>query len=428
MAAPFLSLERMARTLRTSGGATVYSREYLHLRLNRIFDMPEVAIATHRPPTVNVLVPAFSVDTISAGFFGVFAFARVLASCGLHTRLVLFDNFVFDEDAFRAALARTPGLTDLLEKVELAYIGARDKPLQVSQQDVAVASVWYSAYFAEKIRAACGARHFLYLVQDYEPAFYPNNSLSALAHESYALPAIPFFSTRALRQDFVARGLYPGQEWVDWCFFDNASASTTGVAQALAHRRDSVERRFVFYSRPTVDRNMFELGALAIIEAYRQGVFDNGRNWKFFGMGIGSVEIALEGAAKLVQLPRMSLDDYTQILPTFDVGLSLMASAHPSLTPMDLAAAGVPVVTNSFGVKRPDYFAAISPNIICARPMLSSLVDALRQAVARSEDWEGRRAGATLNFPQSWDETWTPQHRTFIASAVDMARKGSPHD
>ena len=422
LAGLFLHLPRLAEQVRVSRPLMGYSGELLHLRLNRVFDMPEVVVAPHRPATVNVLVPGFSVDTISAGFFGVFALARQLAVGGLHTRLVLFDNFAFYEDQFRAALKVTPGLTDLLEKVELAYIGAREKPLQVSAQDVAVATVWYSAYFAEKIRVACGARRFLYLVQDYEPAFHPHGSQFVLAHASYELPAIPIFSTRVLRDDFTARGLYPGQEWQDWCCFDNAIVRAPNVAAALAHRRATVTRRFVFYSRPGVDRNMFDLGALAIIEACRQGVFDNGRNWKFFGMGIGMLEIYLNSSTKLEQLPRMSLDEYVQALSGFDVGLSLMASAHPSITPVDLAAAGVPVVTNSFGVKQASYFAAISPNIICAGPLLEDLVAALREAVRRSEDMEARLHGAEVDFPQDWDQTWTKQHREFLARSVAQAR------
>jgi hypothetical protein len=378
----FIPLERLRERFVTQSPVLGFGADILHLRLNRIADMPEVVVAEHRPATVNVLIPTFTVDTISAGFFGVFAFARFIASCGFHARLVLFDNFNYNEDRFRAALSRTTGLTDLLDKVELTYIGARDKPLMVSADDIAVASVWYSAYFAEKIRVACDARRFLYLVQDYEPAFHPHNSIFALGHASYGLPAIPFFSTASLRRDFEARGLYPGTEWEDWCYFDNACSPAPDVAAALQARRMTIQRCFVFYSRPAVDRNMFELGALAIVEAFRQGVFDNGRNWKFFGMGIGSVEIYLDAKTKLVQMPRMSLDDYSKALSGFDVGLSLMASAHPSMTPMDLAGSGVPVVTNSFGVKQPDYFEAISSNIVCAEPSLQGLVDGIRAAVA----------------------------------------------
>ena len=76
LAGLFLSLPRLAEQVRESRPLIGYSGELLHLRLNRVFDMPEVVVAPHRPATVNVLVPGFSVDTVSAGFFGVFALAR----------------------------------------------------------------------------------------------------------------------------------------------------------------------------------------------------------------------------------------------------------------------------------------------------------------------------------------------------------------
>lgn len=119
-------------------------------------------------------------------------------------------------------------------------------------------------------------------------------------------------------------------------------------------------------------------------------------------------------------------DDYAATLPTFDVGLSLMASAHPSLTPMDLAGSGVPVVTNSFGVKDAGYFASISENIICVRPTLEDLVEGIRRAVLRSEDLAAREAGASINFPTDWDGTWTPRHRAMLTSTLGALMERAP--
>ena len=42
-------------------------------------------------------------DTISAGFFGVFAFAIFAVRCGIRVRLALFENFFYDENDFRKA-------------------------------------------------------------------------------------------------------------------------------------------------------------------------------------------------------------------------------------------------------------------------------------------------------------------------------------
>jgi len=400
---------------------TAFGRAKLDLETHRVFDLPAVAIRLDRPPSINVLVPAFSIDTISAGFFGVFAFAQFCARSGYHTRLVLFENFYFDIETFRKSLQRYPIFANLLNEVELAYVGSRYKPLLVSDRDISVATVWYSAYFAEKIRKLCGAKHFLYLVQDYEPAFHPQNSAFVLADNSYALPSIPWFSTEPLQKFFEGSGLYLGSEWKDWCIYNNACSTSSDVEKALASKRNSLERNFVFYCRPEVNRNLFHLGALAIIKAFEEGVFEDGCNWQFYGIGIGDVEIYLDAASKLSQLPRMSLEDYQAKIGRFDVGLSLMASPHPSLVPFDLAGSGALVVTNSFRTKTKEYFSKISENVVCVEPNLDAIVAGIREAVGLSGDIDRRLAGANISFPKAWSETWTPRHKDFLERNVRSA-------
>lgn len=422
----FIPLERLRKIIATRRDVLHgYGKRQLDLETHRIYDLPDVVIVKNRPPTINVLVPAFSIDTISAGFFGVFAFAMFCAECGFHTRLVLFENFYFDIETFRKNLKKFPIFANLLDKVEVTYLGSRHEPLAVSDKDIAVATVWYSAYFAEKIRTFCGAKHFLYLVQDYEPAFHPVNSNFVLAHNSYKFPAVPWFSTRPLQQYFMGRELYSGQEWNNWCVYNNACSASFDTRASLKEKRTSIERNFVFYSRPEVNRNLFHLGALSIITAYQKGLFNEGSNWNFYGIGIGNVEIYLDDARKLSQLPRMSLEEYQNTIGRFDLGLSLMGSPHPSIVPFDLAASGAVVLTNSFETKTPEYFAGISANILCKEPTLAELVDGIEEAIKRCKDFDARLEASDINYPRDWNETWTQQHRDFLKKCVSGAFEGT---
>lgn len=422
----FIPLERLRKVVGSRRDVVHgYGKIHLDLQTHRIFDLPDIVISKNRPRTINVLVPAFSTDTISAGFFGVFAFAMFCAECGFHTRLVLFENFHFDLETFRTNLKKFPIFSKMLDKVEITYIGSRYEPLAVSDQDIAVATVWYSAYLAEKIRKFCGAKHFLYLVQDYEPAFHPVNSNFVLAHNSYKFPAIPWFSTRPLQQYFMGRELYSGQEWNNWCVYNNACSASFDTRASIEEKRTSIERNFVFYSRPEVNRNLFHLGALAIITAYQNGVFDDGSNWNFYGIGIGNVEVYLDSARKLSQLPRMSLEDYQKTIGRFDLGLSLMGSPHPSIVPFDLAASGALVVTNSFETKTSEYFAGISANVLCKEPTLTALVEGIEEAVKRCKDFDARLMASRINYPRDWSETWTQQHRDFLRASLSDAFEGT---
>lgn len=401
-----------------------YNKAGIDQSMNSILDLPEVVLSPTRVRTVNVLVPAFSIETMSAGFFGVFQVALMIARQGLNVRLVLFDNFFFDREVFQRNLQKYPGLERLLDEVELDYVGDRYLPLKVSPDDSAVATVWYSAYFARKIMQTIGGGSFLYLIQDYEAAFYAFSSLYSLADSSYAFDYQALVSTRPLL-DFMkskaprVRAMAAENKAV---YFNNACSAAMPMKADFIAKHTGKTKKLAFYSRPAVNRNMFELGARALIEAWAKGYFDTGHNWDLYGMGIGDVEIHLDARRKITQLPRMSLGEYEEKIREFDICLSLMASPHPSITPFDMAGVGAIVVTNSFENKNAEYFAGISPNILVAEPSVQSLAETLRIALTRVDDLDARFEGAAnMNYPRDWESVWKDEHRALVRGLFGTA-------
>lgn len=400
-----------------------YDTHYLHLVTNRIYDLPKVVVHPDAPPRVNVLVPAFDFQTMSAGFFGVFQVAKFIAQAGFRVRLVMFDNFYWNEAEFREKLLGYPGMETLFDDLEICYIGERLAPLEVSARDSCVATVWYSAYFAEKIMKTTGqSAPFLYLIQDYETDFFPGSSLRALADRTYSMNYRTLFSSDALRRNFLSRrpGAFarprvalPGRPRQPQSIaFNNACASYLPERSAFLHQPE--RRRLAFYSRPQVHRNMFELGALALAESVRHGILSPDE-WDFYGVGIGDLTIDLGRGALLQQLPRMNLRDYQQSVATFDLGLCLMASPHPSLLPFDLGGSGALVVTNTYGVKDQRYFDRICRNVIAREPSLDDLLEGLQLAAVRSLDRSARyEAAFTMKYPREWEQTFGAEHRAFI--------------
>lgn len=102
----------------------------------------------------------------------------------------------------------------------------------------------------------------------------------------------------------------------------------------------------------------------------------------------------------------MSLEEYKELLPGFDVGISLMMSPHPSLPPLEMAAAGLMVVTNIFANKTAESLKGISPNIIPAEPTVGGVEEALKKAIENCNNYNDRMEGARINWSQSWDETY----------------------
>lgn len=411
----FMPLSKMMREQEKSEieRPQVYDSHLLNLMVNRAYDLPDVVVDPNAPKRINVLVPAFTLNTISAGFFGVFNIALFIKQQGFQVRMVLFDNFYYVEEEFRQALKKFPSMENLLDEVEVEYIGSRVNPLVVSPHDNSVATVWYSAYFADKIASHTGGKPFLYLIQDYEAAFYPFNSLYCIARNSYDFKYHTLSSSKTLLEYLKRDQIISSDTEYKSLSFDNAYSSSIYPKDEFLKEKRSNKKRFVFYSRPAVNRNMFEMAALALIDAYSKGAFDSDE-WEFYGMGIGNTTVQLANGVEVMQLPRMPLDEYEAVTKTFDLCLTLMSSPHPSLIPMDLAASGAIVVTNTFETKTPEYLRGISGNIIPAHPGLYELSAAIQEGVLRTNDVSARYENSKINWPKSWDETWTDNHRSFI--------------
>ena len=101
-------------------------------------------------------------------------------------------------------------------------------------------------------------------------------------------------------------------------------------------------------------------------------------------------------------LPRVSLAEYQRLLPGYDVGLGLMLTPHPSLVPLEMAAAGLVAVTNTYANKTAEALRAISTNLVPVAPTVAGVVDGLREAVGRSRDLEARAAGAEVAWSSDW--------------------------
>jgi len=114
----------------------------------------------------------------------------------------------------------------------------------------------------------------------------------------------------------------------------------------------------------------------------------------------------LGGGAALQLVPRRDQAAYAVLLREHDVGRALMYTPHPSLAPIEMAAAGMLTVTNTFENKTADALAAISPNLIAVEPGVDGVVAGLREAVAGAEDAERRVRGAAVNWSRHWRDSF----------------------
>ncbi len=328
-------------------------------------------------PRVVLVLQAFEPQGFFAGIkTAVLAAARIAAELGHGLRVVVVQPArasTHDEaSAALSAIVREAGLPDVADSLRLST------PLSLDQgghttDDVWVATYWTTAW-ALKTLARAGrvtADRVVYLIQDFEPGFYPWGPLYAKAYSTYDAGFRPLVNSASLAK-YVA----------------DVSPTTPDVAFApaldLAPLHAAAERwrpapdgevRVLFYARPGKPRNMYAAGLEALrlwAEQLPDGLTGVVR---FAGEEIGD-GVELGPRARVELRGKLSYDGYHDLLADTDVGLALMLSPHPGHLALELPLAGIPTVTNDFAGYREEWVTGLS--VSGTDP--SAIADALARA------------------------------------------------
>jgi hypothetical protein len=84
-----------------------------------------------------------------------------------------------------------------------------------------------------------------------------------------------------------------------------------------------------------------------------------------------------------------------------------------------MASAGMKTVTNTFENKTAEALRAISPNLIPAEPSVDGVAAGLREALAAAADYEGRVAGAVVDWPTRWEDSFDDAVIDRVVSFLD---------
>jgi glycosyltransferase involved in cell wall biosynthesis len=383
----------------------------------------DLAVSDTAPVRVNLLIPTIDLEHFFGGYIAKLNLAKRLAERGLRVRVVTVDPVPPLPHSWRRQIEAYSGLEGMFESVEVEF-GRGPSPLELSPEDGFIATTWWTAHIAAGALRTLGRERFVYLIQEYEPFTFPMGAYAALARQSYDFEHSALFSTELLRGYFRRHriGVYAsGREDGDRrsLAFENAiTAVPPPTEEELAGR---APRRLLFYARPEphAARNLFELGALALGRALEEGYFQRG--WELHGIGTvtGARTISLGAGATLELLPRSAQRAYADVLRRHDVGLALMYTPHPSLVPIEMASAGMIVVTNSFENKTREALAAISPNIIAGEPSIDGIAAALKEASVDAGDLGRRVAGSNVSWSRDWAQTFDERVLSSVATALE---------
>jgi hypothetical protein len=304
---------------------------------------------------LNLVLPGLSTRHVFGGISTALHFFLEMATHFDDLRIVVTDELAFaaadnpdfaDWTILNIADDDQPGKT-------IVSAGDRSKyTLAIRENDVFIATAWWTASNIKKLLAQrkklwpdCRETKFVYLIQDYEPGFYPWSSRYALAEASYhdGSDCIAVFNTSFLKNYFDAKGYKFYKSFVFEPILNKKLQPFLAECPLKAR-----ERQVLVYGRPSVSRNCFEL----IVTALRQVVSTaDCTGWTFVSAGEAHPNVDLGKGVFLKSLGKLSIAEYGHQLQQTFAGVSLMVSPHPSYPPLEMAAFGIRVLTNRYDEK-----------------------------------------------------------------------------
>lgn len=365
--------------------------------------------ALSRTATLNVLLPGVCMRGMSGGPNTIYNLTYRMAEQGVPVRYISTSaDMDLDLEPIWSHIGSLAGIPRKLANVSFADGHNRGKQVRIGADDVFLATAWWTAQMVKYALPLVRPQRFLYVIQDFEAVLHEHGTLHALALETYGLDYVPFVNHRFLAEYLTQQkvGRFADPAFANDAVVIDPALDRTRFFPQLAERTG--KRRLLFYARPrSAKRNLFELGIAALQRAVQQGTFAN-EPWEFLAMGDPVAPVELGRGHVLQPAPWRDFDGYAAQMREADVLLSLMLSPHPSYPPLEMAACGGLVVTNSFANKTQASFAAISPNILAPVATIEGIGDALAEAVRRAPDLAARKAGAALASPASWADAFAP--------------------
>lgn len=344
-------LKRAARLIATGRESQFYDDENIRFCLQHMMPTGDAASL---PGRLNVVIPSVSrsrayggVSTLAELALGSFAQAPLRAGWSLR---ILTDEPAGEPDD-NLVLHHARRFSVPPERITQVVVS--EAPVPVAPQDVFLGSLWHSLPCVMPLlafqRDTFGVvNSYVDLVQDYEPGFHPWSSAYLLAQAAYDAPwpRKTIFNSSELAAFYAAQGHPVAESLVFEPVMNGQLLDGLRAAPPGPKRRD-----ILFYGRPTDRRNCFYLGRTALEIWSRR--YEGARNWRVVSVGQSHDAFPLPGGQEVVVRGKLTLDGYVEALRQSAVGLSLMASPHPSYPPLEMAHFGVLTVTNAFAQKVP---------------------------------------------------------------------------
>lgn len=286
---------------------------------------------------------------------------------GIKTALEFFNGFAEYIGAEKRILAMNASINMnevyLMDGFKVADISSEDNKividaskrtgeLPVSENDIFIATMWNTVYSINNLSKWFSDMYnkpmpLIYMIQDYEPGFYPWSTRYLLAESTYKtdMNTIAVFNSFSLRDYFEKMGY---NFTAKYAFTPKLNSD---LKKYLINNKDKYQRKnqILIYGRPSRARNAFELIAMALNDWYKNDA--NAKTWKVYSAGQNMPDVNCSSGLVIKNVGKLTLEQYAKMMLETKIGISLMVSPHPSYPPLEMSTFGIRVITNTFANK-----------------------------------------------------------------------------
>jgi hypothetical protein len=306
-------------------------------------------------------------------------------------------------------------------RIEAIHVPHREgHGLPLCDDDFFLTTSWWTT---RSLLATVHRDRIAYLLQEDERMFYPFGDDRLRCERTLSEPGLLTIVNSRLLFDHLVAGPDPIPSLADRADWFEPAFPEAGIRPASPRR--SGRRRLFFYARPNHLRNLFACGIEALSNAVAAGIF-RPDEWEIHLVGKHVPDLLFPRGLRPHRVEGLLWSDYQAFVRTMDAGFVLMDTPHPSYPPLDLAAAGAAVLTNSRGVKHD--LSRYSANIAVAELTPGALQAGLA-ALARAACDDAARAAAVQadGICRDWERALGPSvdriARHFVHDSAPVARE-----
>jgi hypothetical protein len=310
----------------------------------------EMLMESSVSPRISLVIPSLSPSQLFGGVSTALdIFFQLGARTGADLRILMDDFHATADRQHLEVRARKAGIENL--KLEVIRRTQQVPIIGVRRGDIFVTYNWWTTLnIRGLLRQQCA--HFestpkphLYLVQEYEPAFYPMSSTHMAARLAFEphWPCWGIFNSHELSEYFRLQGHQVERSFL----FEPALSEDLRLQLGLP--KPKKDRIILVYGRPSIARNCFPSVRSGLTEWARRSA--SAKGWRVVSAGQHHSPISLGNGCSMMSVGKLSMAEYGQLLMRTAVGVSLMASAHPSYPPLEMAHFGVRTLTNNYANK-----------------------------------------------------------------------------